>query len=100
MKTKRYNVYDARMKPDGTGWVVDGERGYSTYPLAITKEEAKQLYAAGKDDVPEKTMKPCPVCGHVFSGNKYGGTTEMCPSCFSKLKAAMKKEDKADGSIS
>lgn len=48
----------------------------------------------------EKVTKPCPVCGNAFLGNRYGGTTEMCPSCFSKLEAAMKKGGETNGSIS
>lgn len=89
MQTKGYNIYDARMKPDGTGWVVDGERGYQTYPLTITLEEAKELYAENT----EKTLKPCPVCGNAFLGNKYGGTYEECPACQAKLKMFKTKED-------
>lgn len=41
-------------------------------------------------------LKPCPVCGNIFLGNKYAGTYEECQSCFDKVKraiAARKEED-------
>ena len=41
----------------------------------------------------EKTVKPCPVCGNVFLGNKYGGTYETCPACTSKVKISKEKKE-------
>lgn len=50
-------------------------------------------------ELTEKVTKPCPVCGNVFLGNRYGGTTDVCPSCLSILKAAMKKMNVANGKL-
>ena len=51
-------------------------------------------------ELTEKVTKPCPVCGNVFLGNRYAGITDVCPSCLSKLKAAMKKGGETNGQIS
>lgn len=41
-------------------------------------------------------LKPCPVCGNIFLGNKYAGTYEECQSCFDKVKRATAAKEEED----
>lgn len=48
-----YNVYDCHLNRNthnwgGAEWVVDGERGYCTYPPTMTEEEVCRAYQKGE----------------------------------------------------